>query len=220
MPTRPIRLLLADVDGTLVTSDKVLTDRAVRAAHKLYDAGVLFAVTSGRSPGGMSMIIEPLTLATGLAAFIVWVSARKHSTAQPHGPLDRASGPHAPRASPAHRPQAHYRGCRAAGHSRRGGGPVAALMISRQVVLGRTSHRPEGSRPCWSKVRGRQAAAAGAACGLDRRGRGPICRRCRRRPGAARRPHVRESRRSPFEGPSPAFLDELVRINLPAGQRR
>lgn len=50
MPTTPIRLLLADVDGTLVTNDKVLTDRAVRAVHKLHDAGVLFAVTSGRPP--------------------------------------------------------------------------------------------------------------------------------------------------------------------------
>lgn len=38
MPTRPIRLLLADVDGTLVTSDKLLTDRAVQAVHKLHDA--------------------------------------------------------------------------------------------------------------------------------------------------------------------------------------
>ncbi len=69
MPTTPIRLLLADVDGTLVTSDKVLTDRAVRAVHKLHDAGVLFAVTSGRPPRGMSMIIEPLALTTELAAF-------------------------------------------------------------------------------------------------------------------------------------------------------
>ncbi|MPY34679.1 HAD family phosphatase [Streptomyces adustus] len=69
MSTRPIRLLLADVDGTLVTSDKVLTDRAVRAVHELYDAGVLFAVTSGRPPRGMSMIIEPLALTTELAAF-------------------------------------------------------------------------------------------------------------------------------------------------------
>ncbi|MFE2603513.1 Cof-type HAD-IIB family hydrolase [Streptomyces mirabilis] len=69
MPTTPIRLLLADVDGTLVTNDKVLTDRAVHAVHKLHDAGVLFAVTSGRPPRGMSMIIEPLVLTTELAAF-------------------------------------------------------------------------------------------------------------------------------------------------------
>ena len=36
MPARhPIRLLLADVDGTLVTQDKVLTDRAIAAVGKL-----------------------------------------------------------------------------------------------------------------------------------------------------------------------------------------
>ena len=60
MPTRPIRLLLADVDGTLVTNDKLLTDRAVQAVHKLHDAGVLFAVTSGRPPRGMSMTAPSL----------------------------------------------------------------------------------------------------------------------------------------------------------------
>lgn len=46
MAPRPIRLLLADVDGTLVTPDKVLTDRTIAAVAKLKDAGVLFAVTS------------------------------------------------------------------------------------------------------------------------------------------------------------------------------
>lgn len=64
-----IRLLLSDVDGTLVTKDKVLTDRAVEAVRKLNDAGVMFAVTSGRPPRGMSMIIDPLALSTPLAAF-------------------------------------------------------------------------------------------------------------------------------------------------------
>ncbi|MFB7667653.1 Cof-type HAD-IIB family hydrolase [Kitasatospora sp. NPDC056138] len=69
MPTPTIRLLLADVDGTMVTGGKVLTDRAVQAVHKLHDAGIVFAVTSGRPPRGMSMLIEPLALATELAAF-------------------------------------------------------------------------------------------------------------------------------------------------------
>jgi Cof subfamily protein (haloacid dehalogenase superfamily) len=64
-----IRLLLADVDGTLVTNDKVLTPRAVEAVRKLGEAGVLFAVTSGRPPRGMSMLIEPLRLTTPIAAF-------------------------------------------------------------------------------------------------------------------------------------------------------
>jgi Cof subfamily protein (haloacid dehalogenase superfamily) len=64
-----IRLLLADVDGTLVTPDKVLTDRAIEAVHKLGEAGILFAVTSGRPPRGMSMLIEPLAITTPIAAF-------------------------------------------------------------------------------------------------------------------------------------------------------
>jgi Cof subfamily protein (haloacid dehalogenase superfamily) len=64
-----IRLLLADVDGTLVTPDKVLTDRSVEAVRKLRDAGILFAITSGRPPRGMQMLIEPLALDTPIAAF-------------------------------------------------------------------------------------------------------------------------------------------------------
>ena len=69
MSAPPIRLLLADVDGTLVTNDKALTPRAVEAVRKLGEAGVLFAVTSGRPPRGMSMLIEPLGLTTPIAAF-------------------------------------------------------------------------------------------------------------------------------------------------------
>lgn len=65
----PIRLFLADVDGTLVTQDKVLTDDAIAAVHHLHEAGILFAVTSGRPPKGMQMLIEPLDLTTPIAAF-------------------------------------------------------------------------------------------------------------------------------------------------------
>lgn len=64
-----IRLMLADVDGTLVTQDKVLTEQAVAAVRSLHGAGVLFAVTSGRPPKGMSMLIDPLNLETPIAAF-------------------------------------------------------------------------------------------------------------------------------------------------------
>jgi Cof subfamily protein (haloacid dehalogenase superfamily) len=66
---KPIRLLLADVDGTLVTQDKILTERAISAVKKLKESGVIFAVTSGRPPRGMSMLIEPLELTTPIAAF-------------------------------------------------------------------------------------------------------------------------------------------------------
>ena len=64
-----IRLLLADVDGTLVTQDKVLTDRAIDAVRRLNEAGILFALTSGRPPLGMSMLVEPLKVTTPIAAF-------------------------------------------------------------------------------------------------------------------------------------------------------
>jgi len=64
-----IRLFLADVDGALVTKDKVLTEAAKAAARELDQAGIAFAITSGRPPRGMSMLIEPLALQTALAGF-------------------------------------------------------------------------------------------------------------------------------------------------------
>jgi Cof subfamily protein (haloacid dehalogenase superfamily) len=64
-----IRLMLSDVDGTLVTPDKVLTPASVEAVRRLGEAGILFAVTSGRPPRGMSMLVEPLRLTTPVAAF-------------------------------------------------------------------------------------------------------------------------------------------------------
>ena len=64
-----IRLLLSDVDGTLVRSDKSLSRRTIDAVHALHDAGVHFAVTSGRPPRGMEMLVEPLSLAAPLAGF-------------------------------------------------------------------------------------------------------------------------------------------------------
>ena len=64
-----IRLFLADVDGALVTKDKVLTEAAKAAVRELDQAGVAFAITSGRPPRGMSMLIEPLALRTAIAGF-------------------------------------------------------------------------------------------------------------------------------------------------------
>jgi len=64
-----IELVLADVDGTLVTSEKQLTARTVAAVRALKGAGVKFAVTSGRPPRGMQMLVQPLALELSLAAF-------------------------------------------------------------------------------------------------------------------------------------------------------
>ena len=64
-----ISLVLADVDGTLVTAEKVLTSRAQAAVEALHTAGIAFAITSGRPPRGMAMLIEPLALRTPIAGF-------------------------------------------------------------------------------------------------------------------------------------------------------
>jgi Cof subfamily protein (haloacid dehalogenase superfamily) len=64
-----ISLVLADVDGTLVTADKVLTPRARAAVKALHAAGIAFAITSGRPPRGMAMLIDPLALQTPIAGF-------------------------------------------------------------------------------------------------------------------------------------------------------
>jgi len=64
-----IRLLLADVDGTLVTPDKALTEAAIAVVGELHKAGILFALTSGRPPRGMSMLVDPLDVRTPIAAF-------------------------------------------------------------------------------------------------------------------------------------------------------
>ena len=68
-PAQPIRLVIADVDGTLVTQDKVLTNRAAGAVLRLHEAGIQFSVTSGRPPRGVAMLIDPLKLTQPLAAF-------------------------------------------------------------------------------------------------------------------------------------------------------
>jgi Cof subfamily protein (haloacid dehalogenase superfamily) len=64
-----ISLLLADVDGTLVTEDKVLTPRAIASVKALRAAGIAFAITSGRPPRGMAMLVGPLELQTPIAGF-------------------------------------------------------------------------------------------------------------------------------------------------------
>lgn len=75
-----IELVLADVDGTLVTSEKELTDRAIAAVRSLHDAGIDFAITSGRPPRGMEMLVQPLALSLPIAAFNGGLYARPDMT--------------------------------------------------------------------------------------------------------------------------------------------
>jgi Cof subfamily protein (haloacid dehalogenase superfamily) len=64
-----ISLVVADVDGTLVTEQKVLTAEAQASVRALHDRGIRFAITSGRPPRGMAMLIEPLDLKSPIGSF-------------------------------------------------------------------------------------------------------------------------------------------------------
>ena len=89
----PIRLLLADVDGTLVTQEKVLTRRTIEAARALREANIALALTSGRPPRGMSMLVEPLRLEGFMAAFNGGVIARPDlSVVETHSLGAKAAG--------------------------------------------------------------------------------------------------------------------------------
>jgi hypothetical protein len=64
-----ISALISDVDGTLVTPAKVLTERSKQAVAELHKRGIGFAIISGRPPRGMSMFVEPLSITTPIAGF-------------------------------------------------------------------------------------------------------------------------------------------------------
>ena len=64
-----IELVVSDVDGTLVTKDKTLTDAARSAVRRLRDAGIGFTITSSRPTVGMRFLIEPLDITLPIGAF-------------------------------------------------------------------------------------------------------------------------------------------------------
>jgi len=64
-----IQLVISDVDGTLVTSDKRLTERACDAVARLEASGVGFTLTSSRPPVGVRMYSDPLGITLPLGPF-------------------------------------------------------------------------------------------------------------------------------------------------------
>lgn len=64
-----IALVVSDVDGTLLTKDKTLTDGAKNAVRRLSDAGIGFTITSSRPTLGMRFLIEPLEITLPIGAF-------------------------------------------------------------------------------------------------------------------------------------------------------
>jgi Cof subfamily protein (haloacid dehalogenase superfamily) len=64
-----IALVVSDVDGTLVTKDKTLTDGARHAVQRLHDAGIGFTITSSRPPVGMRFLVAPLGITLPIGPF-------------------------------------------------------------------------------------------------------------------------------------------------------
>ena len=64
-----VRLLVSDVDGTLVRPDKSIAPSTAEAVRRLEDAGIRVALVSARPPRGMRPIAAELGLTTPLAGF-------------------------------------------------------------------------------------------------------------------------------------------------------
>lgn len=61
-PSGRIRLMVSDVDGTLVNKEKQVTPGTIEAVRRLREAGVAFAAVSARPPRGMKLLVEALKL--------------------------------------------------------------------------------------------------------------------------------------------------------------
>ncbi|WP_086639849.1 Cof-type HAD-IIB family hydrolase [Acetobacter okinawensis] len=67
-PARHIRLVVSDMDGTLLTPDKQVTDQSLSAIRALERAGVPLCLVSSRPPGGMEMYFDQLGIRTPYGA--------------------------------------------------------------------------------------------------------------------------------------------------------
>jgi len=87
-----ISALISDVDGTLVNSDKILTENAKAAVAELHAAGIAFTIISSRPPRGMRMLIESLGIVKPIAGFNGGIIAMPDlSVVERHSPLPEAA---------------------------------------------------------------------------------------------------------------------------------
>lgn len=66
---KPLKLVISDVDGTLVRSDKTLSPATIAAVGRLEAAGLPFTLISARPPSGLLWIAEALNLTHPMGAF-------------------------------------------------------------------------------------------------------------------------------------------------------
>ncbi len=64
-----ISAVVSDVDGTLVTDDKILTVRAQAAVAELHARGIAFTIISSRPPRGLRMLLDPLGITAPIGSF-------------------------------------------------------------------------------------------------------------------------------------------------------
>jgi len=67
--SEPIRLLVCDVDGTLVRHDKSLSDAVRAAGRRAVAAGIALSFISARPPSGLGWLAEAFAIPGPLAAF-------------------------------------------------------------------------------------------------------------------------------------------------------
>lgn len=86
-PGPRVGLVVSDVDGTLVTTDKVLSARNRAAVLSLARHDIPFTIISSRPPFGLLMLIEPLNFRLPMAAFNGGVLAAPDLTTLERRPL-------------------------------------------------------------------------------------------------------------------------------------
>ena len=64
-----IALVISDVDGTLLSENKSITEGAMSAVQRLRDANIGFTITSSRPTVGMHFLVEPLQITLPMGAF-------------------------------------------------------------------------------------------------------------------------------------------------------
>jgi Cof subfamily protein (haloacid dehalogenase superfamily) len=68
-PATKISAVISDVDGTLVTDDKILTARTQAAVAELHARGMAFTIISSRPPRGVRMLLKPLGITAPIGTF-------------------------------------------------------------------------------------------------------------------------------------------------------
>lgn len=69
VPTTKISAVASDIDGTLVSGEKVLTARARAAVAELHANGIIFTIISSRPPRGVRALVETLEIVEPIGCF-------------------------------------------------------------------------------------------------------------------------------------------------------